>query len=297
MRMKAKSLFLIALSALCWGPSYLFIKLGLVDIPPFTLVFFRVAIAALVLYAACRWQKLKLLRWKNQWRHFLALGIAMNALPFFLISFAELSITSSLAGILNSFTLIFTAILSHFFGSREPLTKNKIFGILLGIAGLGVIYLPRVLEEGIRANFGPLLMILACLSYGVGTVYARVHLQKNIPILVLLTGQLAAAALLLIPFSLAVDRPFSLPAPHYPAILGTLGLALIGSVSGYFFYFKAIHIAGATYASFSVLIVPILAMVLGAIFLHEQLTWNLYLGTFLILIGVLAVNPVFNKDG
>jgi drug/metabolite transporter (DMT)-like permease len=295
-KLKAKSLSLIFLCALCWGPSYLFIKLGITDIPPLTLVFLRLAIASAILYVLCRIQKLPIFEWKYPWRQFVFLGVMLNALPFFLISFGELYITSSLAGILNSLTLIFTAIFSHFFGSQERLTKNKIFGIILGLAGLGVIYLPLVLQEGVRSNIGALLVILACLFYGIGTVYARARLKKNIPSLIVLTAQLGVATLILIPFSLLIDHPFALPFPSYQAIIGALGLGVIGTAAGFFFYYKAIQFAGATYASFSVLMVPILAMGFGSFFLDENLTWNLYIGTLLILVGVVAVNPVFNKE-
>jgi len=295
--LKAKSLFLIFLCALCWGPSYLFIKVAIQDIPPLTLVLTRVVIAWVILYTICLIQKRTSFDWKNQWRHFAVLGISLNVLPFFLISFGELYISSSLAGFLNSFTLIFTAILSHFFGSHDPFTKNKLFGVILGIFGLGVIYLPLVFQEGVKNNVGALLIILACLSYATGTVYARSHLQKKIPGIVVLTAQLGIAALVLIPLSLFIDRPFTLAFPSYPALGGAIGLGVIGTAIGFLFYYKVIQLAGATYASFSVLLVPMLAMFLGAVFLGEVLTWNLYAGTLLILMGVLAVNPVFNKVG
>jgi drug/metabolite transporter (DMT)-like permease len=138
-------------------------------------------------------------------------------------------------------------------------------------------------------------VILACLSYATGTVYAKSHLRQNVPAISILVGQLAMGALVLVPFSLLIDHPFAHPMPSQTAICGALGLGILGTAAGFYFYYKAIHLAGATYASFSVLLVPILAMILGAYFLDEKLTWNLYAGTALILIGVAAINPVFNK--
>ncbi len=293
--MKAKSLLLILICALCWGPSYLFIKMGLTGIQPVTLAFLRIAIGGAILYAISRFQKQPTLPWKKYWKHFLILGVTFNALPFFLFGLAEVYITSSLAGILNSFTLIFTAILSHYFGSKEPFTKNKIFGITIGIIGLAIVYIPLVFQEGVGSDFGALLVILACLSYASGTIYAKSSLRQNVPAISILVGQLAMAGLILIPLSLFIDHPFSHPLPSLTAMCGALGLGVFGTAAGFYFYYKAIHLAGATYASFSVLLVPILAMVLGAYFLDETLTWNLYAGTALILIGVAAINPVFNK--
>ena len=292
--LKIKSFSLIFLCALCWGPSYLFIKISVTEIPPITLVLARVGIAAILLYLLCLIQHQKLLPWKHFWKEFIVLGITLNALPFFLVSYGELYITSSLTGILNSFTLIFTALLAHFFGNHEPLTKNKILGIIIGVIGLCIIYLPIVLHEKIESGIGVLLIVLACLSYGVGTVYARAHLHK-VPGIVALTFQLIIATVLLLPFSLIIDQPFHLPLPSHRAFISALGLGIIGTAIGFFIYYKAIQLAGATYASLTLLFVPILAMFFGAVFLHEQLTQNLYLGAFFILTGILAINPVFTK--
>ena len=289
-----KSLLFIFFCGLCWGPSYLFIKLAVFEIPPLTLVFFRVLVGAVILFLICRFQKLNFSLLKQNWKQCALLGITLNALPFLLITFGELYISSSLTGILNSLTLIFTAIFAHFFGSHDALTKNKILGIFVGLVGLCVIYLPLLQHEGASPNFGVLMIVGACISYGIGTVYAKTHLKK-VPGLIALTSQLAIAALILLPFSFFIDQPYLLPLPSWQALVGILGLGIIGTSAGFYFYYKAIQLAGATYASFSVLLTPILAMALGAIILNEQLTWNLYVGAFFIISGVLAVNPIFNK--
>ncbi len=292
--LKAKSLSLLFFSALCWGPSYLFIKIAIPTIPPLTLVFFRVAIAALILYFLRLLQSKRAFEWKRYWKDYAILGVTLNALPFFLISYGELYISSSLAGILNSLTLIFTCVLAHFFGMKEPLTRNKVLGICSGILGLAIIYFPIVIKEQNQQSIGVWMSVAACLSYGIGTVYARSHLQK-VSGMTLLTAQLSIAAVILLPFAWFIDRPYSLAFPSYESILGVVGLALFGTAIGFFLYYKTIQLAGATYASFSVLLVPIFAMILGALILDEQLTWNIYLGTFFILAGVLAVNPLFNQ--
>ncbi len=292
-KLRTEGFLFIFLAALCWGPSYLFIKIALPDIPPLTLTFIRVVIAFVVFYGLSLFRKLSLWDWKQHWKIFLILGILVNACPALFIALGELFISSSLAGILNSLLLIFTAILSHFFGLRESLTTRKMGGIGFGIAGLVAIYLPLILKKGTAESFwGALLIILACLSMGIGTVYARTHLQKNIPPFALLTAQCFFASLILLPFSLAFDHPFSLPIPSVQAIFGAVSLGVIGTSAGFYFYYQAIQKAGATYATLSLLLVPILAIILGICFLHETIEWNTYLGTALILIGVFLVNPV-----
>jgi drug/metabolite transporter (DMT)-like permease len=291
---KTKTLPLLFLCGLCWGPSFLFIKITVFEIPPLTLVVLRVGIAAALLAVICRLQNHNILSWKRYWKQFLIIGLTLNAIPFCLINYGELYISSSLGGILNGLTLIFTAILSHFFGSQDTLTKNKILGIASGLLGLTIIYLPIIFTQRLGNSIGALLIVLATLSYGTGTVYARAHLPKAPP-LVTLTAQLILATIVLLPLSLIIDRPFTLPFPSLTAIMGASGLAVIGTVLGFLFYYKAIQQVGATFASFSTLLIPIFAMILGAIILHEKLTWNLYLGTVFILAGAVSVSPAVNS--
>jgi drug/metabolite transporter (DMT)-like permease len=293
--LKLKNLLLILFCALCWGPSYLFIKLSVNEVPPLTLAFSRVAIAAIVLYPLCRMQKHKLLKYRHLWKEFAIMGITLNALPFYLVSRSELYLSSSLTGILNSMTLIFTAILGHFFGRHDPFTRNKILGIFIAVAGLAIIYLPTLVHQNLNSQLGASMVIAACLSYGTGTVYARTHLTL-VPGLVALTSQLILASLVLFPFVWIFDAPFSLPLPSQQALLGLASLGVIGTAAGFYFYFKAIQAAGATYASFAALLLPVIAMICGAVFLNEQLSWNLYLGTFFILAGIWVVQPLKIKS-
>ncbi len=223
------------------------------------------------------------------------LGVTLNALPFCLISFAELYISSSLGGILNGLTLIFTSIFAHYFGKHEPLNCKKVLGIFSGLAGLILIYLPFLFDQKGASEFGVLLMVLATLSYATGTVYARTHLAK-IPGLVALTLQLIVSTACLLPLSLCIDHPFSLSFPPLQAWLGVAGLALIGTVIGFYIFYKTIQEAGATFAAFATLIIPIIVMLLGVVVLQEKLTWNLYVGTAFIIAGAWAVSQAIKKD-
>lgn len=293
--MKIQHYLLMILCGLCWGPSYLFIKISVDAIPPLTLVLLRVGISALILYGICWWQKHSLWSYRQYWKQFIVLGLTLNVLAFCLISFAQLYISSSLGGILNGLTLIFTAILAHYFGQHEPLNRKKILGIFSGLTGLVLIYLPFLFDQKGTNELGVLMMVLACLSYATGTVYVRTHLSK-MPGLVALTSQLIVATLCLLPLSLLIDQPFSLPFPPLQAWIGILGLALIGTVLGFYIFYKTIQLAGATLAAFATLLIPIVAMLLGVIILHEDLTWNLYMGTALIILGAWTVNRAIKKE-
>lgn len=292
--LKTVGFILIFLTAVCWGPNFLFIKIAVAEIPPVTLVFIRVAIGAAVLFLISLMQRINLWNYRHLWKNFIIMGIFMNVIPFTCISLGEVYISSALAGILNSLAIIFTAILAHYFGPHDPLTKSRIAGILSGILGLIVIYAPMLLHEPVGNILGGLLMVIASLSYGVGIVYVRIHLLK-IPSMAGLTAQMITSAILLLPLSLLIDRPFDLPFPSTEVIYAMIPLGAIGTGISFIFYYKAIQLVGGTYATLSVFLLAIFAMLCGAIFLHERITWNLYLGAFFILAGLLAVNPAFDK--
>jgi drug/metabolite transporter (DMT)-like permease len=111
----------------------------------------------------------------------------------------------------------------------------------------------------------------------------------------LLAAQLGVASVILLPLSLLIDQPYSLSFPSFEPIIGAIGLGVLCTAVAYLLYYRAIQLAGPTYASLSLLLLPIFAIILGAVILHEQITWSLYVGTPLILSGVLATNPIFNK--
>ncbi len=291
---KLKTFSLLFLSSLCWGPSFLFIKFALPSFPPFTLVFWRVVIGFFFIYLYCKILRHKIAPWLHYWKECAILGITLNVLPFYLISFGEEYISSSLTSILNCFTLIFTAIIAHYFGAHEPITKKRALGIFSGIMGLVILYLPLVLHEGMKSVFGAILVVIATLCYGIGNVYAKFHLQR-VPATVALTLQLLISAIILLPLSLFIDHSYALPFPSTQSILGVLGLGILGTFIAYYLYYQAMKCGGATFASLSVLLIPIFATILGAVVLHEEITWNLYLGAFFILAGILGVKPSGKK--
>ena len=293
--LKVKGFLLIFLTALCWGPNFLFIKVAVAEIPPTTLVFLRVGIGTAVLFSIALLNRIDLWKWNPLWKEFIVMAMTMNVIPYILISWGEQYISSALTGILNSLSVISVAVMAHYFGQYDRLTKNRIGGICSGVLGLVIIYLPILLHDRLGNILGALMMVGACLSYGVGTVYVRVHLKK-MPVMAAITIQMVTATLILSVLALLIDRPFGLPIPSADAIYSVIALGAIGTGIGFIFYYKAIEMAGATYATLSVFLLAIFAMFYGAFFLQEQITWNQYLGAFFILLGLLAVNPAFDPS-
>lgn len=289
-----KALSLLILLVCCWAPSYLFIKIAVGEIPPLTLMTLRIGTGAVILYIICYLQGRKLTQRKNIWLHFTVMGITLNALPFVLIAYGEQYISSSLAAILNGTTPMFTVLFAHFFISYEKMSFRKILGVLIGILGIIILYLPA-LEEGVYGTeLGIILLTLSSVSYGLGAVYARKHLH-NLPPLVAPCAQLIMGALVLVPFSLLVDHPFSLPLPSFNAIFAVSYLSIIGTAVAFFLYYEVVRLSSATFVSLTALLVPLAATILGATFLHELLGWYSYLGGALILGSLVFLNTFFQK--
>jgi len=287
--MSSANLFLLFLLATLWGPSFLFIKVAVAEIPPLTMVTIRVGLAALLLYLFLRLRGGRLPDLGRLWLHFAALGLLAHAIPFTLISWGEIYVDSAVAAILNGTTPLFTMLIAHYAIADERMSWSKLAGMLLGFQGLLFLVWPAI-ASGFQASTGGILAVtLASCSYGMAMVYARRYL-RTLPSLVAPTAQLLVATIYMVPLALYFERPFSLSWPSLQAVGSLVALAVIGTALAFVVYYKIIEVAGATYLSMVTYILPVFGVMLGVLILNEQLTWNAYVGCGLILSGVMVVN-------
>ncbi len=290
--MNWKNLGLLMLLAAMWGPSFLFIKVAVGDIPPLTLVLGRVAIGALFLSAVLVLQRRQLPRERRVWRILAFTALMQNALPWVLLSWGEQYIDSALASILNGTTPLFTIVLAHFLVEGDRLTASKVLGVALGFAGLFLLILPS-LAGGVRAStWGIIAITVASAAYGVAIVYGRKHL-RGLPPLVAPTTQLLLATAYMLPIALLVDQPWNLPAPSPAALASLLALGILGTGLAFIVYFRLLETADPTYLSMVTYVIPIFGVILGVLVLNERLTWHTLAGFALILLGVMVVNGLF----
>jgi drug/metabolite transporter (DMT)-like permease len=223
------------------------------------------------------------------------MGVVSNALPFVLFCWGEQHIDSALAAILNGTTPLFTILLAHWFTQDDHLTPAKFAGVLLGFGGLVLLILPS-LTDGVQATtWGLLAITVAAASYGVAIVYSRNHL-RGLPPLIGPAAQLTMAAIYLLPLSLFIERPFSLPLPSWQALASLLMLAIFGTALAFIIYYRIMEYTSASYLSMVTYLVPVVGVVLGVVVLEEQLSWHAYAGCALVLLGVMAVNGLFNRS-
>jgi drug/metabolite transporter (DMT)-like permease len=289
--MKLKNLAMLLFLAALWGPSFLFIKVAVAEVPPMTLVFGRVGLAAAVLYLILRGQGGRLPPWGPIWKHIAFVALVSNSLPFVLFSWGEQFVDSALASIMNGTVPLFTIILAHFFTDDDRLTPAKIVGVLIGLLGLSFLIGPTLLAGLQATTWGMLAMAVAAISYAVAMVYGRNHL-RGLPPLVGPTMQMMVAAIYLLPLSLLLERPYMLPIPSLAAIGSWVALSLFGTAFAFVIYFRLLENMPPSYLATVTYIVPIFGVILGVLVLKEQLNWYTYVGFGLILLGVLVVNGV-----
>lgn len=289
MKKQLEIFFLILILACCWGPSFLFIKISVLDIPPLSLVFGRLLLGGSMLWLIMRAQGHKLWTYRREVLHFFVMGIFACGAPFFLISMGELYITSSLAAIINSTTPIFTALLAHACIKTDRINLNKGVGIIMGFFGILVVFLPSVLGKKEIDPFGTFLVFMAATSYAVGMVYSKKHFHE-IPSIVGATGQLLAASVMLGPLAFIIEKPYLLPNPPLLAWSGMLGLAILGTATAFPIFYKIGKLAGATALSTSALLFPVIGIFLGVMVLDESVGPNAYVGSAIIFSGLAIAN-------
>jgi drug/metabolite transporter (DMT)-like permease len=267
---------------LIWGGSFFFAKVALAELPPFTIVLGRVGFAALTLALVLGLMRQPMPWDRGAWRAFIIMGGINNVLPFSLIVWGQSHIASGLASILNATTPFFTVVLAHFLTADERVTVAKAWGVGLGLVGVVVIVGADVLG-GLGADvWSELACLGAAICYAFAGIYGRRFKRMGFSPLVTATGQVTASALLLAPIVVVIDRPWSLAAPSAVTWGAVLGSALICTALGYILYFRLLASAGATNLLLVTFLIPVSAILLGALFLGERLAPRHFLGMALI---------------
>ncbi len=285
-------LALLLLLATLWGGSYSFIKVGVETIPPVTLIAARTLLAGAILLGVLRWRGLRLPRDGATWRLFLVQACLNSVVPFTLIAWAERSVEAGLATILSSTSPIFVVVLGLLEGTGERLSLLKLAGIALGLAGTLLIVGTEAMA-GIGADLAAqLALVAASLCYGGAALFGR-HFKGLDPIMPA-AGSLLCGAALLIPLSLAVDRPWTL-APSGASIQALLALSVVSTALAFVIYFRLIaRLGSVATTSVAYLRVPT-GVLIGMVVLGESLAPRAWAGLVLIVGGVLAMTMPARK--
>jgi drug/metabolite transporter (DMT)-like permease len=281
-----RELLLLALLSTLWAASYTFIKIGVETIPPITFIALRTLIAGLLLYVVIRLRGLRLPTDFATWRLFFIQACINSVLPFTLIAWAEQSIDAGLAVILNATTPIFTFLLTALVIRHEPVSGRKLFGTIAGMTGVCLIIGVEALSGAGEAIWSQLAVLTAAFSYACAAIFSKNF--KGLDPVMPAAGSLICGAVLLLPVSLIVDRPWTL-SPSAASLTALVCLSVFSTALAFMIYFRLMQTLGSVgTTSQAYLRVPV-GVAIGMAFLGEMPTLAMWVGLVCVIAGVLAM--------
>jgi len=281
---------LLVLLATLWGGSYFYIGVAVQALPPLFIVAFRVTLGAAILYLIVRLSGQRMPTGAAAWGAFFVMGLTNNVIPFSLISWAQGHVPSGFAAILNATTPIFAVILANVMTTDEKMTPGRVAGVVLGFLGVAVMIGPDALEGATDHLLADLALLLASVFYAFSPIYGRRFSRAGLAPMVAATGQFTAAAMMMAPLTLVFDAPWTLPAPGLPVWGALLGLAAGSTAFAYIIYYRILATAGAVNLMLVTFMVPVSAIILGALFLGERLAPIHFIGMAVIGLGLAAID-------
>ncbi len=281
--MKARVVWLI----LCgiWGSTWLFIKLGLADLPPLTFAGIRFLLASLILLALILARGVRWPRQRKDWLIIAVVGLLQFTLNYGLVFWGEQRISSGLAAVLQSTFPAFGLVIAHFYLPEEPITAKKVVGVLLGFAGVAIIFSHQLSIAGQSALLGSMALVLSALCGSYGNVLVKAYGTQIDPF-VLAAGQMICGFPPLLALGIATEgNPLRL---HWTgmAVIALAYLVVVGSVLAFTLFYWLVRHMDVVNTMLIALVTPVVAVILGMIVLHEQLNWRLFAGAACIISGI-----------
>jgi len=276
-----------------WGCSFIFIELGLEFLTPFGVAFIRCALGAITLLIISRIRKIDLPTDTKVWQKLWVVALLLNVIPGVLFAFAQQYVTSVLASIINAGTPLMTLVFMLIVFREEKLKLEQIIGLLIG--ALGVLTVVGVWKElGDNQLVGVIALLIAVSCYGASYPYST---RNVIPLKLkpeaLATGQLIMAAVTLLPFFLisGISNDFYRP----QSVIAMLCLGIFGSGFAYIWNFAITAAAGSAIASTVTYLTPVVAVIVGFLYLGEVIVWNEIVGAIIVIMGALLSQGRLNR--
>jgi len=281
--MKARFVWLI----LCgiWGSTWLFIKLGLQDLPPLTFAGIRFVLASLILSLLILARRVRWPRAPKDWALIAIVGILQFTLNYGLVFWGEQHIPSGLAAVLQSTFPVFGLVIAHLYLPHERLTMSRVAGVLLGVAGVAIIFSHELSIAGHMALLGSIALVLSAFFGAYSNVLVKAYARAIDP-QVLAAGQMLCGFPPLLALGIATEgSPWHF---HWTAmaVISLAYLVIVGSVLAFALYYWLVRHMDVTNTMLIALVTPVVAVVLGLIVLHETLNWRLFAGGACIICGL-----------
>lgn len=286
-RIDGRDWALLGVLSVLWGGSFFFNGVALRELPPFTLVFLRVVLAALLLLPLLWAYRIGFPRGLSGWQPFFGIALLNNVLPFSLIVMGQTYIPSGLASILNATTPLFTVLVMAAAGD-EKLSMRRIAGVLIGLIGV-IVLRGQNLGFNDSQGAGILLCLAAAFSYGLSALYARRKLS-NSPPLATATFQLLASSLMMAIVASVFEQPWRLAVPGATTWLAMVGLSGLSTALAYIVFFQILRRSGSTNVMLVTLLIPVTAILLGWLVLGESISWRETIGAAVIGSALLLID-------
>lgn len=286
--MKTKHWIAFIALGIIWSSSFLWIKIGVQEVGPMALVAFRMLFGALTAVVAVFYQKLEWPRDRQTWIVYAILGPTSLAIPIFLISWGEQTIDSAVASILNATVPLFTLIIAHFYLHDDKMTPQKVLGLLVGFAGIVILLSKDLTASAHNSVIGQAAVILASLFYAGSAVWAR-KVTAHVQGAVRAAAPLLTATIFMWVLGPFLETPFKIPALPITWV-AALWLGVLGSGIAMILNYYLLHEIGPTRTTLVTYVFPPGGVILGVIFLNEQLSWQLFAGAALIIASLVVVN-------
>ena len=279
---------------LIWGTTWVFIKIGLEDLPPITFAAARFILALIILTFIITYQKIPLPATMRDWKLLAMTGILQFSVNYSLVFWSEQYISSGLAAVLQAMITVFGLVLAWIHLPNERITWLKIVAVLLGICGVAVIFIEQLQINSLMAFAGCAAIVVGAYAAAHGSILIKAY-GGNIHPATLVFGQMLCGILPIIIYSLAVEgNPLKL---HWTwrAIVSVFYLTIFGTIAAFWLYYWLLSKIESTKAMMISLVTPLIAVVIGGIFLGERLLPQTFFGGLLILASIGLI--IFRRKG
>ncbi|HKG46281.1 MAG TPA: EamA family transporter [Pyrinomonadaceae bacterium] len=281
--MKARLVWLV----LCgiWGSTWLFIKLGLADLPPITFAGIRFVIACAILLLIIRIRAIQLPRARADWILLAVTGILSFGFNYGLIFWGEQYISSGLAALLQATIPAFGLVFAHFHLPGERLSWTRLGGVVLGVCGVAVVFSNQLAVAGRQALAGCVAVLLSSIVVAYSNVLVKAH-GKNLNPAIMAAGQMFFGLLLLLAVGIPLEgNPLRF---HWTpmAVIALIYLAIVGSVIAFLLYYWLVLNMDVTKSMLIALVTPVVAVLLGMLVLDEEFGWRTLAGGAMIILGI-----------
>ncbi len=279
---------LLVLLAVMWSIGYTFVGFALRELPPTTVVLGRLSIAALILVVVVQASGLAWPRGWTGWWPFAVMAVFNNVIPFMLIARSQQDIASGLASVIVATTPLWVLVLTRLFRPGERIGATQIIGIVLGVAGVAVLFGPEALAGRGTLLLGMTLSLIGAMSYGCAGVWGARF--RGVPPLLSSCCQLVCSSLIVLLLSMWLDRPWTLPMPGAPTIASLVALAVVSTALAYIVFYRVLAVAGGANVMLVTLIMPPMSLLFGIVLLGETFEPRYAIGAAIIALGLVVID-------